>query len=138
MGAVILTEQEDVVGTHNWNGEFYFPTSGTYQLVSYFYGCGDGMGTTTSSVVLKEGVNVPVETGAMVDASGISNPLLEATNDPYLTSILYPNAAWVASHKFGDSYSQNSVTVCLAQSSDGCEFHQDVNHRAVQRGSRLF
>ena len=94
MGTAILTTAEDNTDStsNELSGEFSFPVSGSYQLVSYFAGCGDtGDGKVTRSV-LKEGLNVVVD-----NANEPVNS--KPSNDPYLTSNLYPKAAWIASHK---------------------------------------
>jgi hypothetical protein len=107
MGTVILTYTDaadtfTMGGNNNddWNGEFSFPISGSYQLVSYFAGCreDDGVGGDIRNVarlVLKDGLNVVID---KIVESTINEESTSRT-DPYLTSSLFPKASWIASNK---------------------------------------
>mmetsp|Transcript_34033 Transcript_34033/g.81804 ORF Transcript_34033/g.81804 Transcript_34033/m.81804 type:complete len:560 (+) Transcript_34033:97-1776(+) len=109
MGTVILAAGD----TNEWTGDVSFPISGSYQLVSYYAGCGGEMNAKVSRVVLKDGLTVVVDNTNYVESTNVIGSGEDSSSsnivDPYFTSTLFPKATWVASHKLDSTIDSKTI-----------------------------
>jgi hypothetical protein len=75
---VAVNLERDHPGVNKWNGKFSLPKSGTYQVVTHWFGCD---GTSEKKVIKVPDIN----------AVGTSSTAVA----PTLSSSLYPNSVWL-------------------------------------------